>query len=395
MISKKEFFKKYNILDKDFKKTGLKWSELEKIYYDFKKRRHEFEPTAKDIVERLLKVKKVHSVRYRIKDSEHLIEKIIRKKIEDKKRNFSLKNYFTEIDDIIGVRALHLFKDDWSDIDNFIISTWETKEQPTANIRNGDSEDLTKKFADKNYKIKEHKYGYRSVHYILESSPTKQSYVTELQVRTIFEEGWSEIDHTIRYPYDLENPILKQYLLMFNRLAGNADEMGTYIKFLQSELEKREQKFNESLNEREQMIENLKSKIEKLEIDKETKTEIGTSLDYLLTSSNVINTPSSSKFYGGEIVIDSGKSVLDYHVKAGLDIASSSITGLELTTPSIASLELTAPSYDIKADSGIRANLISTVQTCSNCGKIYTSDGITIQSLCDECRNNTLISIKR
>jgi DNA-directed RNA polymerase subunit RPC12/RpoP len=182
---------------------------------------------------------------------------------------------------------------------------------------------------------------------------------------------------------------------MFNRLAGNADEMGTYIKFLQSELEKREQKFNESLNEREQIIENLKSKIEKLEIDKETKTEIGTSLDHLLTSSNVINTPSETKFYGGEIVIDSGKSTLDYHVKAGLDIASSSLTGLELTAPSMTGLELTAPSYNIKAESGIRANLISAKQICSNCGKTYTSDGITFQSLCDECRTKNLISIKR
>jgi ppGpp synthetase/RelA/SpoT-type nucleotidyltranferase len=345
MISKQDFFKKYNIEEEEYNKCGLEWNDLEQIYIDFNKRRHEFEPTAKDIVERLLKVKKVHSVRYRIKDSEHLIEKIIRKKIENKKRTFTLENYANKINDIIGIRALHLFKDDWGDIDSFIVSTWKTKEVPTANIRSGDSEEMTKKFADKDYQIKEHKYGYRSVHYILESSPTKKSYVAELQVRTIFEEGWSEIDHTIRYPYDLENPILKEYLLMFNRLAGNADEMGTYIKFLQSELERKEDSYKEKINEREKIIEELKSKIEKLKIDKKTKTEIGTSLDNLLSSSettSIINP--HAKYYGGG------------H----------------------------AMSIDpISADASIYA-----YKVCRTCKSIYQGTGSPLETQCETCKKN-------
>jgi len=36
------------------------------------------------------------------------------------------------------------------------------------------------------------------VHYLLVMQPTKQRYLCELQVRTIFEEGWSEVDHRIR-----------------------------------------------------------------------------------------------------------------------------------------------------------------------------------------------------
>ncbi len=342
MISKNDFFNKYNINKKEFDKSGLVWSDLEQIYLDFNSRRHEFEPTAKDIVERLLKVKKVHSVRYRIKDSEHLIEKIIRKKIEDKKRTFTIENYTNNIDDIIGIRALHLFKDDWDDIDCYVVSTWKTKETPTANIRNGDSEEITKKFADKNYKIKEHKYGYRSVHYILESSPTKKNYVAELQVRTIFEEGWSEIDHTIRYPYDLENPILKQYLLMFNRLAGNADEMGTYIKFLQSELEKKEISFKEKINEREKIIEELKSKIEKLEIDKKTKVEIETSLDDLLTTENSVYINPENNFYGGGNIVRFNPN----ETEAGL----------------------------------------SNHQLCKTCNNMFINTGATIEMQCEECR---------
>ena len=59
---------------------------------------------------------------------------------------------------------------------------------------------------------------------------------TEMQVRTVFEEAWSEIDHIIRYPYDVNNPILNEYLSIFNRIVGSADEMGTFIKNLKIQL---------------------------------------------------------------------------------------------------------------------------------------------------------------
>lgn len=339
MISKKEFLIKYNVSNEDFQKTDLKWSELEKIYNHFEEIRHEFEPTAKDIVERLLSVKRVHSVRYRIKDSEHLIEKIIRKKIENKNRKYTVDDYVSKIDDIIGVRALHLFKDDWDEIDSYIADTWKTKEKPTANIRSGDPEDYVKRYEDKNYKIKEHKYGYRSVHYIIESSPTKQSFVAELQVRTIFEEAWSEIDHTIRYPYDLDNPILKQYLLMFNRLAGNADEMGTYIKFLQLELNKKDESYEKKISEREKLIEELKTKIEKLKIDKKTKTELGTSLDHLFSSTKDV-----------------------------------------FTTSNFENVFITNPNDDLST--------FLTHNYCSNCFKQFKNDGLQFYSKCEDCREN-------
>ena len=52
----------------------------------------------------------------------------------------------------------------------------------------------------------------------------------EIQVRTVFEEAWSEIDHIMRYPYDTDNPVITEYLAIFNRMVGCADEMGTFLK---------------------------------------------------------------------------------------------------------------------------------------------------------------------
>lgn len=79
--------------------------------------------------------------------------------------------------------------------------------------------------------VREH--GYRSVHYLIQTtSETGEKFFVEMQVRTVFEEAWSEIDHIIRYPYDVDNPILSDYLSIFNRIVGSADEMGTFIKNL-------------------------------------------------------------------------------------------------------------------------------------------------------------------
>ena len=77
--------------------------------------------------------------------------------------------------------------------------------------------------------VREH--GYRSVHYLVSIDITKVLNISvEIQVRTVFEEAWSEIDHIMRYPYDVDNPIITEYLGIFNRIVGSADEMGTFLK---------------------------------------------------------------------------------------------------------------------------------------------------------------------
>lgn len=96
-------------------------------------------------------------------------------------------------------------------------------------------------FRSNGFEVKVHPAGYRSIHYVFESHPNKRKLVTEVQVRTIFEEGWSEIDHKIRYPNFSDNKLVGYFLAIFNRLAGNADEMGGFILGLDaylSELEK-------------------------------------------------------------------------------------------------------------------------------------------------------------
>lgn len=275
MINQEAFFKEYGISNEVFEGTKLEWTQLTEIFADCKNRYAELLATGRLISDHLSQIKEVHSLKVRVKDPEHLIEKIIRKKVENPAREINLDNYKTEITDLVGVRALHLFKDDWEQIHKAIVPIWELHELPTVYIRGGDYEEC---FVGNSCTVVQHKAGYRSVHYLVKSLATKQLHIAEIQVRTLFEEGWSEIDHRMRYPYELDNHILSEYLGVFNRLAGNADEMGTFVRNLKTALEKRERVFNEQIAEREiekaKMIKDLKSVTEKLEKETDDKKKL-------------------------------------------------------------------------------------------------------------------------
>lgn len=271
LIKQEEFFEKYNIDAEEFKHTTLLWEDLEGIYNDYHKEIHKLTPSGTYLLNLLMKSSLVHSVRYRIKDPEHLIEKIIRNRIKEPEKIITLENYKIEITDLIGLRALHLFKEDWHQIHEFIKNTWDLKHNPVANFREGDSPEFQNKFEALGCDLKKHPFGYRSIHYIVETKPAKNKYYAEIQVRTIFEEAWSEIDHTIRYPYDQNNPVFGQFLLILNRLAGSADEMGTFIQFLKKEMQLKEEEHKSIVSEKDNLIKQLEEKIKELRLNEPDK----------------------------------------------------------------------------------------------------------------------------
>lgn len=280
-MNKTDFLVKFNISDEEFDKSGLVWDDLQKIRDDYEKYRSSLFVVSEYVVNILKEIEGVKYLKSRIKDGDHLIDKIIRKKIKEGQGSteISIENYRELITDLVGVRVLHLFKDDYENINNFILNDLGTTENPIRYIRYGDLdsdsiEKIKKDFKETNNKdinIEEHPKGYRSMHYVIKFSPfDKQKYFVEIQVRTIFEEGWSEIDHLIRYPNNLNNVVINTYLFLFNRLAGYADEMGTYVKILDT---------NEKQNVN--TIDSLKNKIKELDISTEKKAEIEEELGQL------------------------------------------------------------------------------------------------------------------
>ena len=155
-------------------------------------------------------------------------------------------NYEKFITDLIGIRCLILFKADWKSFHKYIISQFENEadcyikdslrdfdddenhfyiaEKPKVHIRNGDARDIYDELLPPSC-ILDGKV-YRSVHYIIKY---KGVYL-EIQVRTLFEEGWGEVDHAVIYPYFQNDQVLKEYTELLNRLSGLADEMGGFFK---------------------------------------------------------------------------------------------------------------------------------------------------------------------
>lgn len=250
MITKEELLKKYNLSEEEFLAADISWADLEFIYNDFSGKRNAY----KEILEKFEKQyldniseKGIHSYRTRIKDPEHLVVKIIRKRQENHKKYSQLdkSNYEKFLTDLIGIRCFILFKTDWEIFHTYIVDQIKNNpmyyvkdslkdfddnishiymaEMPKVHIRAGDARDIYENIlppdAIKSQKI------YRSIHYIIKYSGV---YI-EIQVRTLFEEGWGEIDHHIVYPYYQDNLLFQQYTGLLNRLTGLADEMGSFF----------------------------------------------------------------------------------------------------------------------------------------------------------------------
>ncbi|MBA8868989.1 RelA/SpoT domain-containing protein [Pantoea agglomerans] len=265
------FIKQWNLNSELVEKSGLTIDALNSIVIDYNANQLALLDEAEYIAKKIQRCNSVHSVRWRIKDTSHLLNKIIRKLTEDKPsdkyKGINSSNYKSIVTDLIGVRAIYLFKSDWKEVHDHILSRWNIKEDEPVMIyhREGDVMDIYAGHSVCKQEI--HKHNYRSIHYVVPATNIESEQVyCEIQTRTIFEEGWSEIDHQVRYPDYSDDENLMSYLTIFNRLAGSADEMGSYVNELvelikknnklESERDLKEKTFH---SEREKLEEEIKS----------------------------------------------------------------------------------------------------------------------------------------
>lgn len=259
MLEKAAFFENYPIEER-FHLSGFSWEELEAIYDDYTDSEEELQDTAKEL-NRLFSensIKGKHSVRYRCKNGEHLIEKIIRNATNNtagssvaKYKMINRTNYKKLITDLIGIRILVLTKEDWEGVHDFIMARfqnikerylqyWEDDygyvddpdamwivEPPVAYVRYGDS-DIFKGKLEPKYTHKD----YRSQHYIVKY----KNVYCEIQVRTLAEEVYGEFDHSIRYPYHENNRFLKKYTAMLSKITVATDSILSLCKGLPDEM---------------------------------------------------------------------------------------------------------------------------------------------------------------
>lgn len=242
-----------NLSDEVIKASRFSMEDLQTIYKDYVDHRlDELEKLKNSFVSQYIVPAKdlpFHSYSGRVKTPYHLIEKIIRKRStnDTKYGKMLVSDYYKYITDLIGCRILLVYKRDWESVHNYLtglfpndtsryidsnhfassydkanasVSQPYMAEPPVAHTRLGDSEIYQNKL-----KVLNNHY-YRSLHYVLRYG----EYYVEIQVRTLFEEAWGEVDHDVLYPYHKNDKVLVGFSQLLNRVAGTGDEMSAYFK---------------------------------------------------------------------------------------------------------------------------------------------------------------------
>ena len=172
----------------------------------------------------------VHSVKSRMKDPEHLKDKIQRKlksgTIIDE------NNLFTVVNDLIGVRVLYLYQDQFQLIHNELLKKvdetkdWMFVEAPKAYTWDPETREYFEKL---NIHTEVRDTYYTSVHYVIKPNNELSNITCEIQVRTLFEEIWGEIDHTINYPHPTEIIACKEQLRVLAKLVSTGTRLADSI----------------------------------------------------------------------------------------------------------------------------------------------------------------------
>lgn len=162
------------------------------------------------------------AVSARVKSLSSLTEKVERKAYQD----------IAEVTDMIGVRVITYIESDVQKVCNLIEKSFQVHPD---------------KSTDKSKEMQSNEIGYRSVHYVCElgaariSLPELTQFKTlrfEIQVRTVLQHAWAEIEHDRSYKFTGELPSLIKRRL--NLLAGCLEIVDREFDALAQELDKHE-----------------------------------------------------------------------------------------------------------------------------------------------------------
>ena len=256
-MDKRAFFAEFDLSDRDLMEANITWEELLRIEVAYLGIERELRDIGKSFIdEYLYDIERagIHSYRYRTKGVAQLLEKVIRKRRENPEKFAALDhtNFHKFVTDLVGIRVFFLYREDWRHFHEYLTGLFENDpalyiqdrlrdfdedpdhyylaERPRAYKRAGD----TRIYDDRELQIIVDGI-YRSLHYIVKY----RGHYIEIQGRTLFEEGWGEVDHDIVYKEAEDDEMLRDYSKLLNRLSGLADEMSSYFRRMKHEREDR------------------------------------------------------------------------------------------------------------------------------------------------------------
>ena len=195
--------------------------EKKKIIREFRRNRSLYEAFSskmENLVRDIFKEKdiKVHSISSRTKTPKRFIKKLIAtEKYKD----------FKDMTDLSGVRIICLFSDRVDEIATIIKECFDVQE------------DLS---VDKRKSLESDRFGYLSLHYVVKLSDKRASLqeygryaglLCEIQIRSVLQHAWAEIEHDLGYKSDIEIPRdMKRKFYMLAGLLELADAEFVHLK---------------------------------------------------------------------------------------------------------------------------------------------------------------------
>lgn len=194
------------------------------------------------IIESLLSKEniKVATITNRVKSSDSLADKIIRKEGKYKK--------ISDITDIVGIRIIAYYADDVDRIANLLESEFDIDWDNSI---------------DRRKTLEPNTFGYLSLHYVVQLNEKRrilpeyskiEGTKAEIQIRSILQHAWAEMEHDTGYKTQIEVP--KEVIRDFSRLAGLLEiadkefmEIRDKINAYRSEVEKKIQINNNNNND--------------------------------------------------------------------------------------------------------------------------------------------------
>lgn len=172
----------------------------------------------------------VHSLRWRVKDPEHLRDKLSRKFLEAKVSGLPFginkDNLLLKINDLAGIRILHLHTSQIVDIDRELSNVFDEfrfKVIERAKARTWDDE-YREYYNSVGIKTVVSPKMYTSVHYVV--APNIRTKVTcEIQVRTLAEELWGEVDHSMNYPVACSVDTCREQIKVLARVTSSCSRL--------------------------------------------------------------------------------------------------------------------------------------------------------------------------
>lgn len=171
-----------------------------------------------------------HSARSRVKHPEHLRNKLNRKwnhaKVNGNSFDISTENLYERINDLAGLRLLHLHTTQFPAINERLLELLEEHrytivEGPSARVWDNEYRNLFKQMG---VQTVESDSLYTSVHYVVLAN-RKSGFTAEIQVRTLAEELWGEVDHNINYPQESEILACREQIRVLARVTSGCTRL--------------------------------------------------------------------------------------------------------------------------------------------------------------------------